>query len=141
MCYITAPRGNLLSSDLAQHFYSSVALVRIHCSAKYPVVEDEDIDPEFLPQCRLENTERMELLAATTIIFWDEFVSNARAISANLQSASGSKIYICLCRYATMHRYCLLLLACLKACLFIARLLAFIVATGDVHQILPGNKI
>jgi len=49
----------------------------------YPVVEEEDIDPEQIPECRLESKkyqQRKELLMETEVIFWDEFVSNDRAL-------------------------------------------------------------
>ena len=52
-----------------------------HSLFKYPVVDELDVDPEFLPECRLpENSERLELLLQTKVIFWDEFVSNDRAL-------------------------------------------------------------
>ena len=52
-----------------------------HSLFKYPVVEDQDIDTECLPECKLEeNSERLELLKETQVIFWDEFVSNDRAL-------------------------------------------------------------
>ena len=52
-----------------------------HSLFKYPVVEDQDIDAECLPECKLdENSERLELLKETQVIFWDEFVSNDRAL-------------------------------------------------------------
>jgi PIF1-like helicase len=47
---------------------------------KFPVVDDENDDGE-LPECQLaKNPERLNLLKATKIIFWDEFVSNHREI-------------------------------------------------------------
>jgi hypothetical protein len=50
-----------------------------HSLFKYPVVDDLDnIDAEFMPECQLHGTERLELLKHCTVIFWDEFVSNNR---------------------------------------------------------------
>jgi len=33
-----------------------------------------------LPECKLDGTQRLDLLMATTVIFWDEFPSNDREL-------------------------------------------------------------
>ena len=51
-----------------------------HSLFNYPVVEEADIDPERIPECKLDNTQRLELLMESVVIFWDEFPSNDREI-------------------------------------------------------------
>jgi hypothetical protein len=63
-----------------------------HSLFKYPVSEDEDIDEESKPKCRLYNTERLAMLNETTVIFWDEFISNHRYIFEAVQRIITKKI-------------------------------------------------
>jgi hypothetical protein len=82
-----------------------------HSLFKYPVVDDLDnIDAEFLPECQLDGTERLELLMNCTVIFWDEFVSNHRDLfEAVWRKLNHSKKFVFVC-------------------------------AGDFHQILPVVK-
>jgi hypothetical protein len=71
-----------------------------HSLFKYPVVEEGDIDPEFIPQCKLDNTQRLALLMETMVIFWDEFPSNDRelfeAVIRKLEQKTKYKfIFVC----------------------------------------------
>lgn len=71
-----------------------------HSLFKYPVVEESDIDMEFLPECNLENTQRLQLLLQTNVFFWDEFISNDRnlfeaVIRSFLQFTKQRFIFIC----------------------------------------------
>jgi hypothetical protein len=50
-----------------------------HSLFNYPVVDELDIDNEAIPECNIKQ-ERLELLLETQVIFWDEFVSNDRAL-------------------------------------------------------------
>ena len=72
-----------------------------HSLFKYPVVEDQDIDAECLPECKLdEKSERLELLMETQVIFWDEFVSNDRVLFEaviNCLSLKYNKKFIFIC--------------------------------------------
>ena len=51
-----------------------------HSLFKYPVVEECDVDMDKMPECKLFETQRLELLMETTVIFWDEFISNDREL-------------------------------------------------------------
>jgi hypothetical protein len=46
-----------------------------HNLLHFPVVEEEDKDPEFPSQCRLDRTDRWDCLMEVSVIFWDEFAS------------------------------------------------------------------
>jgi hypothetical protein len=68
-----------------------------HSLFKYPVSEDEEeIDENHLPQCKLDNTERLALLNETVVIFWDEFISNHRYLFEAVQRKLQHKlIFVC----------------------------------------------
>jgi hypothetical protein len=71
-----------------------------HALFKYPVVDDLDnIDAEFIPECQLDGTERLELLLQCTVIFWDEFVSNHRdlfeAVWRKLNAFNKRVVFVC----------------------------------------------
>jgi hypothetical protein len=51
-----------------------------HSLFRYPVTEEVDKDPEYLSECKLDGSQRLDLLLATTVIFWDEFPSNDREL-------------------------------------------------------------
>jgi len=54
--------------------------VTAHSFWKYPVVDEDDRDPENMPECKLYNTQRKELIDNTTFFAWDEMPSNHREI-------------------------------------------------------------
>ena len=71
-----------------------------HSLFKYPVIDEADYDPEKIPECQLDNTQRLALLMETVVIFWDEFPSNDReifeAIIRKLQQWTKYKfIFVC----------------------------------------------
>jgi hypothetical protein len=70
----------------------------------------DNIDAEFIPECQLDGTERLELLMQCTVIFWDEFVSNHRDLfEAVWRKLTAVKQFVFIC-------------------------------AGDFHQILPVVK-
>jgi hypothetical protein len=68
-----------------------------HSLFKYPVIEDDDeMDENKLPECRLDNTERLALLNETVVVFWDEFISNHRYLFEAVQKKLFHKlIFVC----------------------------------------------
>ena len=44
-----------------------------HSLFKFPVTDDNESDLENPNVCNLKNTDRLELLKETSVIFWDEF--------------------------------------------------------------------
>ena len=61
---------------------------------KFPVVDDENDDGE-LPECNLANhPDRLQLLKATKVIFWDEFISNHREILESIVQFLPDVIFI-----------------------------------------------
>jgi hypothetical protein len=73
------------STTLAATLYDDA--MTAHSLFKYPVVEEEDKDMENPAECRLVGMERLELLKQTSVIFWDEFVSNHRELFEAVQKA------------------------------------------------------
>ena len=68
-----------------------------HSTFKYPVTEDEDWDDTCLPECKLDGTERMAYLEQVTVIFWDEFPSNDRALIEAAIRAFPTKKFLWVC--------------------------------------------
>jgi hypothetical protein len=69
-----------------------------HSLFKFPVEDDEEKDSEDRTSCKLENTERLELLQQTDVIIWDEFVSNNKDIFESVQRSLNTfrnQIFIC----------------------------------------------
>ena len=70
-----------------------------HSLFKYPVEDDNDNDSEEPTLCNLEGTDRLQLLKETSVIIWDEFVSNNRtlfeAVQRHLHLHCPNLIFIC----------------------------------------------
>lgn len=85
------------STTLAATLYKNGTTA--HSLFKYPVEDDVDRDSEDRTRCKLENTERLMLLKETSVIVWDEFVSNHRdlyeAVQRELHSHCPNLIFIC----------------------------------------------
>ena len=60
------------STTLAATLYENA--MTAHSLFKFPVEDDDEKDSEERTTCKLENTERFELLQQTDVIIWDEFV-------------------------------------------------------------------
>jgi hypothetical protein len=63
-----------------------------HALFKYPVIDDEDLDITEKPECLLENTPRLQMLNDTSVIFWDEFISNNKDLFEAVQRSYKKKI-------------------------------------------------
>ena len=83
------------STTLAATLYENSTTA--HSLFKYPVEDDNDKDSEEL--CNLEGTDRLQLLKETSVIIWDEFVSNNRtlfeAVQRHLHLHCPNLIFIC----------------------------------------------
>jgi hypothetical protein len=77
------------STTLASTLYENA--MTAHSLFKYPVEDDKDRDSEERTCCKLEDTQRLDLLKATHIIIWDEFVSNNKDIFEAVQR----DLYMC----------------------------------------------
>jgi len=85
------------STTLAATLYENATTA--HSLFKYPVEDDNDKDSEEPTRCNLEGTDRLELLKETSVIIWDEFVSNNRrlfeAVQRDLHLHCPNLIFIC----------------------------------------------
>jgi len=54
--------------------------VTAHSFWKYPAIDEDDRDPENIPECKLHNTQRLELIRNTRFFVWDEMPSNHREV-------------------------------------------------------------
>ena len=85
------------STTLAATLYENATTA--HSLFKYPVEADNDKDSEEPTRCNLEGTDRLELLKETSVIIWDEFVSNNRtlfeAVQRDLLFHCPNLIFIC----------------------------------------------
>jgi len=77
------------STTLASTLYENA--MTAHSLFKYPVEDDKDRDSEERTCCKLDDTQRLDLLKATHIIIWDEFVSNNKDIFEAVQR----DLYMC----------------------------------------------
>lgn len=69
------------STGLAANMYDGFRTA--HSLFKFPVVEDDDMDPQQPVQCLLhsaKNRERLELIENANLIVWDEWPSNHRQV-------------------------------------------------------------
>ena len=71
------------STTLAATLYENA--MTAHSLFKFPVEDDDQKDSEERTCCKLENTERLELLQNTHVIIWDEFVSNNKDLFEAVQ--------------------------------------------------------
>jgi Cdc6-like AAA superfamily ATPase len=71
------------STTLAATLYENA--MTAHSLFKFPVEDDDQKDSEERTCCKLENTERLELLQNTQVIIWDEFVSNNKDLFEAVQ--------------------------------------------------------
>ncbi len=82
---------SIIKYDIILNFIGQTA----HSYFGYPVIEENDKDPEKPFECNVENTNRAELLQNVLVIFWDEFISNHRDIfEAVLKIFNGTVKYI-----------------------------------------------
>ena len=85
------------STTLAATLYANATTA--HSLFKYPVEDENDKDSEEPTSCKLEGTDRLELLKETSVIVWDEFVTNSRdlfeAVQRELRFSCPNLIFVC----------------------------------------------
>ena len=79
------------STTLAATLYDNA--MTAHSLFKFPVEDEDEKDSEERTSCKLENTERLELLQETHVIIWDEFVSNNKDLFEAVSAQNRKKAH------------------------------------------------